>query len=339
VLERSAPRGLGQPDPRGDHQAGLHGVRRGPGPCRPGPPPSSATRSRASADHVLFAWVTGGVTGGDLHALVTTGAALAGGTALPADTVLVPQTATDRVSHARVAAALGGGFALAVRRISKTSSMAPGKIELYQVSAAGALVGTPVLVTDQSGSDFYDDEGFGFASQPDGTVMLAWHLCNSSGDLCTLSGRILTLVTVPGTGPRGDSHHRPFRDPDHHRQQPETALGGRPARRVRRGVVLITAASRPMARSRRCALASSTRPCPAAEPRGAPPRSARPLVVQWRTSVAGSTSTRAPGEVGLRRAVASTAGTCVAQGVEYCQRWCCETGRPRIPARRGPPSP
>src|SRR6185436_20131940 len=37
---------------------------------------------------------------------------------------------------------------------------------------------------------------------------------------------------------------------------------------------------------------------------------------------------------GSRRAVASTAGHFEAQEVEYCQRSCCKTGGPRIPARR-----
>jgi hypothetical protein len=39
---------------------------------------------------------------------------------------------------------------------------------------------------------------------------------------------------------------------------------------------------------------------------------------------------------GSLRAVATTAGDCKAQGVEYCQRWSSETGGSRIPARRTP---
>jgi hypothetical protein len=149
----------------------------------------------SSADHVLFTWVVSG----DLRARV------APSTGVPStpEAVLVKQTATDRVMHARAAPLPDGGFALAVRWAAKASSAAPGKIELYQVTAAGALVGTPVgtpaLVTDQSGSSFFDDEGFGFASRPDGTMLVAWHVCSPSGDLCTLSGRILKRAD-PGAG-------------------------------------------------------------------------------------------------------------------------------------------
>lgn len=145
-----------------------------------------------SDDHALLTWVISG----DLYARTASST----GTLSPlAALPLIPHTATDNVSHARIAAAPGGGFALAVRWISTTSDMAPGKIELYQVSAAGALVGAPALVTDQSGSNSLDDEGFGFASRPDGTVMVVWHVCDSSSNVCTLSGRILKATGEPLT--------------------------------------------------------------------------------------------------------------------------------------------
>jgi hypothetical protein len=145
----------------------------------------------ASDTHVLFTWVAGG----DLHARMASPA----GVLAPADAVLIPQTTSDQVGHARIAATAGGGFALAVRWISKVGSMAPGKIELFQVSPAGALVGSPALVTDQSGSNLADDEAFGFASRPDGTVLVAWHACDSSGTMCTVSGRILKATGEPVT--------------------------------------------------------------------------------------------------------------------------------------------
>jgi len=141
-----------------------------------------------SDDHVLFTWVDGGA----LHANTTSSTSAL----TPADIVLVPQTATDQVAHTRLAAVPGGGFSLAVRWLPRAGATSSGKIELYQVSPAGALVGMPALVTDQSGSD---DEGFGFASRPDGTVLIAWHTCNMSGDACTLSGRIMKATGEPVT--------------------------------------------------------------------------------------------------------------------------------------------
>ncbi len=145
-----------------------------------------------SDDHALFTWVSSG----DLHARTVSST----GTLSPADLTLIPHTATDSIGHARLAAAPGGGFALAVRWISTTSDTDPGKIELYQVTAAGALIGSPALVTDQSGSNFYDG-GFGLASRSDGTVMVVWNVCDSSGSGCTLSGRILQATGEPLTDP------------------------------------------------------------------------------------------------------------------------------------------
>jgi hypothetical protein len=140
-----------------------------------------------SDDHALLTWVISG----DLWARTASSTATLSS---PAAAPLISQTATDKIGYARIAAAPKGRFALAVRWTAQSNDMAPGKIELYQVTAAGALIGSPVIVTDQSGSNFYDDEGFGLASRPDGTVMIAWHVCNSNGDGCSLSGRTLHLT-------------------------------------------------------------------------------------------------------------------------------------------------
>lgn len=145
----------------------------------------------ASDDHALVTWVGSG----DLHARTVSST----GTLSPSDVTLIPHTATDKIVQARIAAAASGSFALAVRWVSTTSETAPGKIELYQVSAGGALTGPPVLITDQSGSNLYDDDGFGFASRPDGTVMAVWHVCDANGNVCTLSGRILRATGEPVT--------------------------------------------------------------------------------------------------------------------------------------------
>jgi hypothetical protein len=144
-----------------------------------------------SDDHALITWVING----DLFARTASSTGTL--SALPA-LPLISHTATDQVAQARIAAAASGGFALAVRWISTTSETAPGKIELYQVSGGGALIGSAALITDQSGSDSLDD-GFGFASRSDGTVMAAWHVCNPNGDACTLSGRILRATGEPIT--------------------------------------------------------------------------------------------------------------------------------------------
>jgi hypothetical protein len=145
-----------------------------------------------SDDHALLTWVISG----DLYART---ASRTGTLSPPPAMPLISHTATDKVVQARIAAAPAGGFALAVRWISTTSDTAPGKIELYQVSAAGALTPSPSLITDQSGSNLFDDDGFGLASRPDGTVMVAWDVCDSNGNGCTLSGRILRATGEPLT--------------------------------------------------------------------------------------------------------------------------------------------
>lgn len=160
-----------------------------------------------SDDHALITWVSSG----DLHARTASST----GTLSATDLTLIPQAGAYKVALARIAAAPAGNFALAVRWLSTTSDTAPGKIELFQASAAGILVGPPALVTDQSGSNIYDDEGFGVASRPDGTVMVVWHACDPSGTVCTLSGRILKVTGEPLTDPlviattTGNSQKRP----------------------------------------------------------------------------------------------------------------------------------
>jgi hypothetical protein len=146
----------------------------------------------SSADHALFAWITNG----DLHTrmMAQTGA-------FTADTTLVTQTATDQIEHARVAAASGGGFVIAARWTRKGATTGPGRIDLFRVNAAGALVGTPVLVSDKSGTSFTSSESFGLASRADGTVMVAWHTCSDPLDdsTCDVFGRILRDTGEPVT--------------------------------------------------------------------------------------------------------------------------------------------
>jgi len=146
----------------------------------------------ASDDHALVTWVGSG----DLYARTASST----GTLSTAPTLpLISHTATDKIVQARITAAASGGFALAVRWVSTTGETAPGKIELYPVSGGGAVLGAPALITDQSGSNIYDDDGFGFASRPDGSLMAVWHVCNPNGDACTLSGRIFRATGEPIT--------------------------------------------------------------------------------------------------------------------------------------------
>ncbi len=144
-----------------------------------------------SAGQVLFAWITNG----DLHTTVMS----SDGTRSPV-TTLIPQTASLEVEHARVAGVPGGGFVIAVSWTLKIGTGA-GRIDLFRVDAKGALVGTPVAITDQSDGDQFNAEGFGLASRSDGSILIAWNVCNANGDSCVLSGRMLQLPADAGTAP------------------------------------------------------------------------------------------------------------------------------------------
>lgn len=144
----------------------------------------------SSADQLLFAWITNG----DLHTslMSSTGAPLS-------VTPPLSQTATLEVEHARVAAVPGGGFVIAVSWTMKTGTGA-GRIDLFRVDDKGARNSAAVSITDQSDGDPTNADSFGLATRPDGTVMIAWHVCNASGNGCALSGRIFKLVD-PGAIP------------------------------------------------------------------------------------------------------------------------------------------
>jgi hypothetical protein len=137
-----------------------------------------------SGDQTLFAWTLSG----DLHVRM----ASALGAPTTADTVLAAKTATDEIFEVRAAGASAGSFVLAVRWQQSATTTGPGRIELLRVSAAGKLLGPPVLVTDQSGSDIAA-EAVAIAVRPDGTVLIAWDACGDLGDgsKCGVFGRIL----------------------------------------------------------------------------------------------------------------------------------------------------
>ena len=137
-----------------------------------------------STDKVLAAWVTNG----DLHVRV----ASSGGALSTADTALVLQTPTDEIKAARVVAASGSGFVVGVRWGQKGTTTGTGRIELYRVATTGALVGTPVLVSDRTGSDDTPSSSFTMASRSDGSMLVAWHACPPLGDdsMCGVFGRM-----------------------------------------------------------------------------------------------------------------------------------------------------
>ncbi|HET7505007.1 MAG TPA: hypothetical protein VFK02_28480 [Kofleriaceae bacterium] len=155
----------------------------------------------ASGDQVLFAWVTDG----SLHTRLATSA----GTFSSSDTTLVSSADTpDEVAHARVAAAPGGGFVIAVRWTPKSLS-GPGRIELLRVDATGNLAGAPTLITDRTALDdmanLDNDRSFALASRADGLVLVAWHTCGDFGDdnLCGVFGRYLRDTGEPASEPFG----------------------------------------------------------------------------------------------------------------------------------------
>jgi hypothetical protein len=143
----------------------------------------------SGGDRVMFAWIVDG----DVHARLAT----LDGNFTTLDIVVLPKTAAEQVAQARVAAASGGGFVLAVRW-SQTAATGPGRIELFRVTPAGAI-GAPTLVTDRSGSDADNRESFALASRPDGTVLVAWHTCGPLGDdsMCGVFGRFLRDTGAP----------------------------------------------------------------------------------------------------------------------------------------------
>lgn len=153
---------------------------------------TSATRSHVAANGqtVLYAWVAGK----EAHA--RTGPLT--GTPLNPEIILVPRTSAMDVEHVRVAP-WGNGFALAVRWAS-TMSTGPGKIEVYRISTTGPMPtvqGSPILITDKSGSDFASNQAFGIAQRSDGALMVAWHACPTGPGSCDVYGRILRPTGVP----------------------------------------------------------------------------------------------------------------------------------------------
>ena len=153
--------------------------------------PNRADMAASGNNNILYAWI---VDGG-VHVRTASNALSPTGN----DTLLIPPTATLSVEAVRVAP-LGAGFAVAVRWADEQTYSGPGKMELYLVSATGALIGGPTLITDQSLSDFVSGiQSFGMASRSDGALLVAWHVCDMAGDAntCVVYGRMFRPTGVP----------------------------------------------------------------------------------------------------------------------------------------------
>src|SRR3569623_132407 len=137
-----------------------------------------------TGNFVLYAWIQDG----DVHVRTST----LSGSVFGNDITLIPKTATMDVEALRVFP-MGGGFGLAARWITTTANGGPGKIELFQVSTAGQLVGAAQLVTDQSLSDFFSgQQAISAGTNGQGLTLIAWHVCDASASTgsCDLCGRL-----------------------------------------------------------------------------------------------------------------------------------------------------
>jgi hypothetical protein len=128
----------------------------------------------ANGNTVLYGWT---VSGDAYVRLASITNSLQG----VADVLFLPKTATEQIEFVRVAP-LGTGFAVLVRWALSAASEGPGRIELYRTSAQGAVLGQAIVVTTTSGSDFGSSEAFGAATRTDGTMLVTWHACQTTGD-------------------------------------------------------------------------------------------------------------------------------------------------------------
>jgi hypothetical protein len=120
-----------------------------------------------------------------------------------ADGAIVTAAAADDMITARFAP-LGTGWLMGIRYESATSETSPGRIEVTKVSSTGALMGAPIVVTMNAGSDFNSAHGFGMAARSDGVILIVWHACGANGDGndCGVFGQVVS--------PAGDLVGTPF---------------------------------------------------------------------------------------------------------------------------------
>ncbi|MBA3817861.1 MAG: hypothetical protein H0X17_03145 [Deltaproteobacteria bacterium] len=154
-----------------------------------GTPRNSATT--ASGDRILYAWILDGT----LRIRIANNA----NTFQTPDSQLAMNTATEQIKHARAAPLPGGNFAIFTRWSLITGNTGPGRIEMLRTNNAGTVMGTPILVSDRSGSDFGSSQSFGVAAKANGTMLVVWHACEERGDgnLCGVFGRLISPAGMP----------------------------------------------------------------------------------------------------------------------------------------------
>jgi hypothetical protein len=147
----------------------------------------------ANGTTIMYSWIADSPTSDPTMGGVRIRVADLGGGFAAAEKPLVANTTSQLIEHARISA-WGTGFAVAVRWATPYSTEmpdGPGKIEVYRVSAAGDLVQGPILISDDTHSNFESKKGFSIAQRPDGALMVVWHICPSGAGLCDVYGRIL----------------------------------------------------------------------------------------------------------------------------------------------------
>jgi len=146
----------------------------------------------ANGTAVLWAWIADDT----IH--VRAGTATAAFT-LPESTV-TPTPAGMQATAVRVAA-MGTGFAVGIRYISKTTGM-PGQLVLVRTTATGLIMGTPIVISAETGSDFTNGRrGFGIATRADGQTLMVWAQCDD-GSAGGCDGRLDVygrLIDASGT--------------------------------------------------------------------------------------------------------------------------------------------
>lgn len=143
----------------------------------------------ANGSNVMYAWIVDG----DVHIRPGTNSGPTGN-----DTTLLTHTMQYSARIARLAP-FGTGFAVVVRW-GAPDYMGPGKIEMFQISPTGTVVGTPTLITDQSLSDFTSGiQSFGVATSATGELLVAWHQCDMQGTAgtCDVLGRFVSPAGSP----------------------------------------------------------------------------------------------------------------------------------------------
>ena len=150
----------------------------------------------ANGAALLYAWLTDdavrvrpGSTSGTLFTLP--------------EATLTPTPPGMQAEAVRVAP-LGTGFAVAIRYISTTGG--PGQLVLARTSTTGLIMGSPVLISDKTGSDFTNGRrGFGISTRADGVTLVVWAQCDD-GSAGACDGRLDVYGrTVDATGmPTGD---------------------------------------------------------------------------------------------------------------------------------------